>query len=245
MFKVTLHEVKEKNKPELDDEFAKDVSEFDTLDELKTDLRNHMLDSRQKALDDTYETALFDQVVAGLTCDIPQAMIEQQLETLLSNFNYRLASQGMNMDTYLAMTGGNLDEVKKDYFPIAEKQVKCSLAFDAIAKAENIEVSDEELEAEFAKMAEQYQMEVQQIKNAISANHVRRDLLSAKAADVIKENAVDGDPVQPVTIDISEGSESPAQTEEKAVGEVKKSRAPRKKKAEAASEETGEEKTEA
>ena len=231
VFKVTLHEVKEKMRPELDDEFAKDVSEFETLGEFRADIRRRMEESSQKSLDDAYENALLDQVIAGLTADVPQAMIDQQLETLVSNLSYRLASQGMNLDAYLSMTGGSVEDIRRDYLPIADRQVRCSLAFDAVAREEKLEISDEELDAEYTKMAEQYHMEASQIKKVVPERQMRGDLLSAKAANLIKDSAVEGDPPEPVKVDMDKAPAAEGSASEDKPGANKPEKKPRARKA--------------
>ena len=153
VFKVKLHEIKVRELPTVDDEFAKDVSEFDTLDALKADLEKKALERKTKAADEAVENALVQQIVDSIKGEIPEAMFENRLEQLTEDFAYRLQSQGLNLETYLKYTNSNIDEFKKSFRPQAESQVKFRLALEKIAALENITPSEEELEAEYAKLA--------------------------------------------------------------------------------------------
>ncbi|MDR1736386.1 MAG: trigger factor [Oscillospiraceae bacterium] len=189
VFKCTLHEVKESLKPDLDDEFAKDVSEFDTLDELRASIRARIMDTRARDAEHEYEDALIGQVVDGMEADIPEVMIENRLNEILGDLSYRLAGQRLDLKTYLAITGSSVEQLKEEHRPTAERQVKASLAFDAIAAAEKIEVSDEELQAEYSRLAELYNMDVDRIKSSLNEKEVRRDLSSLKASKLIIDTA--------------------------------------------------------
>ena len=190
VFKVKLHEIKVRELPMVDDEFAKDVSEFDTLDELKADLEKKALERKTKAADEAVENALVQQIVDSIKGEIPEAMYENRLEQLTEDFAYRLQSQGLNLETYLKYTNSNIDEFKKSFRPQAEGQVKFRLALEKIVELENITPSDEELEAEFAKLAEGYGVEVEKVKAVIPAEEISKDLAVGKAIDLVKENAV-------------------------------------------------------
>lgn len=190
VFKVKLHEIKVRELPTVDDEFAKDVSEFDTLDELKADLEKKALERKTKAADEAVENALVQQIVDSIKGEIPEAMYENRLEQLTEDFAYRLQSQGLNLETYLKYTNSNIDEFKKSFRPQAEGQVKFRLALEKIVELENITPSDEELEAEFAKLAEGYGVEVEKVKAVIPAEEISKDLAVGKAIDLVKENAV-------------------------------------------------------
>lgn len=190
VFKVKLHEIKVRELPTVDDEFAKDVSEFDTLDALKADLEKKALDRKTKAADEAVENALVQQIVDSIKGEIPEAMYENRLEQLTEDFAYRLQSQGLNLETYLKYTNSNIDEFKKSFRPQAEGQVKFRLALEKIVELENITPSDEELEAEFAKLAESYGVEVEKVKAVIPAEEISKDLAVGKAIDLVKENAV-------------------------------------------------------
>ena len=190
VFKVKLHEIKVRELPTVDDEFAKDVSEFDTLDALKADLEKKALERKTKAADEAVENALVQQVVDGIKGEIPEAMFENRLEQLTEDFAYRLQSQGLNLETYLKYTNSNIDEFKKSFRPQAESQVKFRLALEKIAELENITPSEEELEAEYAKLAESYGVEADKVKSVIPAEEISKDLAVGKAIDLVKENAV-------------------------------------------------------
>lgn len=190
VFKVKLHEIKVRELPTVDDEFAKDVSEFDTLDELKADLEKKALERKTKAADEAVENALVQQIVDSIKGEIPEAMYENRLEQLTEDYAYRLQSQGLSLDMYLKYTNSNIDEFKKSFRPQAEGQVKFRLALEKIVELENITPSDEELEAEFAKLAEGYGVEVEKVKAVIPAEEISKDVAVGKAIDLVKENAV-------------------------------------------------------
>ena len=190
VFKVKLHEIKVRELPTVYDEFAKDVSEFDTLDALKADLEKKALERKTKAADEAVENALVQQIVDSIKGEIPEAMFENRLEQLTEDFAYRLQSQGLNLETYLKYTNSNIDEFKKSFRPQAESQVKFRLALEKIAALENITPSEEELEAEYAKLAESYGVEADKVKSVIPAEEISKDLAVGKAIDLVKENAV-------------------------------------------------------
>lgn len=190
VFKVKLHEIKVRELPSIDDEFAKDVSEFDTLDALKEDLEKKALERKTKAADEAVENALVQQIVDSIKGEIPEAMFENRLNQSVEEFAYRLQSQGLNLETYLKYTNSNIDEFKKSFRPQAEGQVKFRLALEKIAELENITPSNEELEAEYAKLAESYGVEVEKVKSAIPSEEISKDLAVGKAIDLVKESAV-------------------------------------------------------
>lgn len=190
VFKVKLHEIKVKELPAVDDEFAKDVSEFDTLKELKADLKKKATERKKKAAEEATENALVQQIVDSIKGDIPEAMFENRLNQCVEDFAYRLQSQGLNLETYLKYTNSNIDEFKKSFRPQAEAQVKYRLALEKIVELENIKPDDKEIEAEYEKLAKDYGVEADKVKNAIPAEEVAKDLAVGKAIDLIKENAV-------------------------------------------------------
>ena len=190
VFKCKLHGVKESQKPELDDEFAKDVSEFDTLDELKADLRAKLAENAEKRAQAAFEEAVMDALVEGMTADIPDAMFEEQLDRVVEDFGYRLQMQGMNVEAYIQMTGQSPDEFRTQFRPQAERQVKVRLALEAVAKKEGIEIPAEEVEAEFARLAEQYKMPVERVRELIPTQSLATDLKVQKAVERIMETAV-------------------------------------------------------
>ena len=190
VFKVKLHEIKVKELPAVDDEFAKDVSEFDTLKELKADLKKKALDRKKKAADEAVENALVQQIVDSIKGDIPEAMFENRLEQCVEDFVYRLQSQGLNLETYLKYTNSNIDEFKKSFRPQAESQVKFRLALEKIVELENITPDEKDVEAEYEKLAKDYGVEADKVKNAIPAEELKKDIAVNKAIDLVKESAV-------------------------------------------------------
>ena len=190
VFKVKLHEIKIKELPTVDDEFAKDVSEFDTLKELKADIKKKALERKQKAADEAVENELVQQIVDGIKGEIPEAMVEKRLEQCVEDFAYRLQSQGLNLETYLKYTNSNIDEFKKSFRPQAEMQVKYRLALEKIVELENITPDEKDIEEQYKKMAEDYGVELEKVKSAIPASELSKDIAVGKAIDFIKENAV-------------------------------------------------------
>ena len=189
VFKVKVHEVKEKEVPTMDDEFAKDVSEFDTLKDLKADLKKKITEERQKDADRAFADTLMDQVAEGITADIPDAMVEAQCHQFLDNFKMQIAQQGIPYDQYLKLTGMDEAKLLEDAKEPALRQVKMDLAVAAIIKAENIEASDEDVEAEFQKLADQYSMDLEMVKKYLHADQVKDQIVSQKAVDIVVESA--------------------------------------------------------
>ena len=188
-FKVTLHEIKAKEMPVIDDEFAKDVSEFDTLDALKEDIKAKALERKTKTADEDVENQLIAAVVEGMKAEIPEAMIENRSNESVREFDYRLRSQGMDLDTYLKYTGTTVEEFKKTFRPQSEQQVKMRLALEKIVEVEALTASEEEVAAEYEKLATAYSMEAEQIKAAISEKDIIHDLAMNKAIDLVKSSA--------------------------------------------------------
>jgi len=215
VFKVKVNEVKAKEVPELDDEFAKDVSEFDTLKELKADLKKKITEERQLAADRAFEDALMDKVAEGITAEIPDAMIESQAQQFLDNFKMQIAQQGIPYDQYLKMTGMDESKLLADAKEPAERQVRMSLTVAALIKAENLEVSDEEVEAEYTKLAEQYGMDVEMVKKYLPAEQVKDQLLDQKAIAVVVENATEIKPEKKTTKKAAKKEEETVEGEEK------------------------------
>nr|WP_326185842.1 trigger factor [uncultured Oscillibacter sp.] len=233
VFKVKVHEVKEKQVPELDDEFAKDVSEFDTLKELKADLKKKIAEERQKDADRAFEDALMEQVAEGITADIPDAMVENQARQFLDNFKMQIAQQGIPYDQYMKMTGMDESKILADAKEPALRQVRMDLAVAAIIKAEGIEASDEDVEAEFQKLAEQYGMDVEMVKKYLQADQVKDQIVSQKAIAVVVDSATATKPEKKAAKKSTKKAEETAEGEEKA---ARKTTARKKstKKAEAA-----------
>ena len=189
-FKCKVHEVKETIKPELDDEFAKDVSEFDTLADLKKDISDRLTKTRQEEADRAFEDAVIAEAAKNMTCEIPACMIDEQVDRQMNQFAYQLQMQGMKMEDYAKMMGGNLDGLRQSLRPMAEQTVRTTLLLDAVAEAEKIEVLDAEVEEELQKMADQYQMELEKVKAAVDTATVTEELKTRKAAKFLADNAV-------------------------------------------------------
>ena len=189
-FKIKLHEIKSKELPEVDDEFVQDVSEKETLEEYKEELREtiekRLIDEAEKDLDNQVSEKLME-LAQG---EIPEAMYDNQVNEMIRDFDMRLRTQGMNMETYMSYMGMDLDALKNMYRDEAEKRVKLRLALEAIARKENIEVTDADLEAEFAELAEQYKMEIDKVKAAVPADQLSADIKVRKALELVKENTV-------------------------------------------------------
>ena len=190
VFKCKLHEIKTKELPEVNDEFVKDVSEFDTLDELKADLRKPMEEHRQQEADNAFETALLDQLAEGVKADIPQAMFENRIDDMVQDFGYRLQSQGLDLPTYLQYTGMEPQAFRDGFKDQADKQVKVRLALEKIAALESIEVTEDDMNAEYEKYAKMYDMDVDKVKAVLGEQDMKRDLAVGKALELVKENAV-------------------------------------------------------
>ena len=188
-FKVKLHEIQTRELPELDDEFAKDVSEFDTLAEYKDDVRKKLAEENEKAADTEVENQLIDAVIDNMKAEIPEVMFENRITESVREFEYRLQSQGLNLETYLQYTGMEMDAFRKTFEEQAHKQVKIRLALEKIVELENIVPTEDEINEEYAKLAENYSMDVEKVKALIPAADLSLDLAVNKAIDLIKENA--------------------------------------------------------
>ena len=189
-FKIVLHEIKTKELPEVDDEFVQDVSDKETLDEYKEELREtvgkRLVDEAEKDVDDK----IAEKLMALLEGEIPEAMYENQTNDMIKDFEMRLRSQGMDMDTYMRYMGMDVNALKGMYRTDAEKRVKLRLALETIAKKENIEVTEADLDEEYGKLAETYKMDVDKVKAAIAADSLTEDIRVQKALDLVKEAAV-------------------------------------------------------
>lgn len=189
VFKCKIHEIKKKEMPELDDEFVKDVSEFDTLDELKADIKKQISEKKEQEAKTDFENQLIEQVVENMECEIPECMFAHRTDEMIQDYSYRLQMQGIDLNTYLSYLGQDMDSFKESFRSGAENQVKASIALDAIVDAEKIEATEEEIEAEIEKLAQQYQMEAEQVKNAVPADQLASDIKTRKAVDLIVESA--------------------------------------------------------
>lgn len=194
VFKVQIHDIKKKELPELDDEFAKDISEFDTLDEYKEDIKTRLeeeLKSREKV---EQENAIVDRVMEISEIDIPNGMIESQIDDELRQFDFRMRNQGLDLEKYLQITGGKIEDMREQFRPIAEKRVRADLVLEAISIAEGIEVTEEDIDNELLKMAEQYNAEdvhafVADMKKG-STEFLKAGISNGKVIDYLKEMVV-------------------------------------------------------
>lgn len=188
-FKIKLHEVKYKELPTLDDDFAKDVSEYDTLDELKDSIRNNIKTNLDKQAEQKVENDLMDQVIANMKADIPDAMVDSRIDELVQDFEYRISQQGLKLADYLKYMGTNIEQFRAQFKEQADKQVKMRLAMEAIVAKEGITASDEEFEEEVKRIADAYKMEADKVKSIVDAAAVKADLAINKAIDFVKEKA--------------------------------------------------------
>lgn len=190
VFKIKLKSISKKVMPELDDDMVKDSTEFDTVDEYKADVKKKLEEANEKHADSEVEAKIFNKVIENMTAEIPQVMFDNRVNEMIGELEQRLAPQGISLDLYMQYTGQTIDTVKKAYAEQAEKQVKLRLALEKIAKLENIEVTEDELKAEFDKLAEAYKLDVDQIKQFIHDDDLKKDIAVGKAVDLIKDAAV-------------------------------------------------------
>ena len=188
-FKIKLHEVKYKELPNLDDDFAMDVSEYDTLEELKNSIRKGIEDNNEKMADQQVENDLIEMVVNNMTAEIPQAMYDERIEELVQDFQYRISQQGLKLEQYLQYMGMNMGQFKAQFAEQAEKQVKMRLAMEAIVAKEGITASDEEFDKEVQRIADAYKMEADKVRSIVNEEAVKADLAVNKAIDFVKEKA--------------------------------------------------------
>ena len=190
VFAVKLNKLSVKNVPAIDDELAKDASEFETLEELKADIREKKLADAQKNIDRTFENAVVEAVAANATVEVPNALVDVELDNQMNDFAYRLQMSGMSVEQYAKMMGGDLNTMRQAFKPMAEKQALSNLVITKVAEVEGITVSDEELEAEFAEMAKAYELEVEKIKEMVPAEEIKENLASRKTVKFLVDNAV-------------------------------------------------------
>lgn len=188
-FKIVLHEIKERQLPDFDEEFVKDVSDKETIDEYKEELKGEVAQRLQKESENDVENQITDKLVELLEGEVPQAMFTNEVNEMLREFDMRLRQQGMDLNTYMQYTGMNIETLAGGYREQAEKRVKLRLILEKIAEKEAIEVSDEDVENEYARLAEAYKMEVEQVKNAISHEDLAKDLSVEKAMQLVKDSA--------------------------------------------------------
>ena len=189
VFHVKVNSVKEQIRPELDDEFVKDVSEFDTMDELRADIRERFLKEKTDSIESTFKSAALEAALANVEADIPACMVDEELEYQMRQTAYQLQMSGMSMDQYAQIFGGEA-QMRQAMRPNAERQVKTQVMLAKIAEVEAIEISDEEIEAEYARLSDAYSMKVEEIKARMGAEDVKTDLLARKAGSLIADSAV-------------------------------------------------------
>lgn len=190
VFHVKLNKVTVTNVPAQDDEFAKDVSEFDTLEELKADIRNKAMEQAEKQANSAFEQAAVEKAAENTTVDMPKALVESELDTQMERFAYQLQMSGYSMEQYAKMMGGDVNTMRNAFRPTAEKQAKISVTLEKIVEVENITVSDEEIEAELQSLADQYKLELEKVKEMVPMEEITGSLTTRKAAKVITDSAV-------------------------------------------------------
>lgn len=191
VFKVKIHEINAKELPDADDEFAKDVSEFDTLAEMKEDIKKKLTEQNEKTATTEFENKLIDEVIANMEGEIPEEMYESRIDEMVRDFDYRLRSQGMDINVYLQYTGMDMDSFRLTFKEQAEKQVKIRLALEKVVELEKIEATDEDLEKEYQRIADSYNMELDKVKTMLPAADLMADVAVNKAVDLIKDSAVE------------------------------------------------------
>ncbi len=189
VFKIKLHEIKGKELPEFDDDFVKDTSEFDTVDEFKADIKTKLEKEAEEKADSEFEQKIFDKVIENMEAEVPDCMYESRAREMAQELQGRLSSQGISFDMYCQITGQKPDDIIKTFKTQAEPQVKLRLALEKIVELENITATDEEAEEEIKKIAENYKMEVDEVKKYIAAEDVKKDVCVGKAVDLIKNSA--------------------------------------------------------
>ena len=223
VFKCKLHELKAKELPELDDEFAKDVSEFETLDELRASIRTELETAKEQKAQSALEDNLLEQVCDSMDAEIPACMFEQRIDDMVRDFEYRLQSQGMNLKHYLSYTGSELADFRKSFEPQAKAQVKARLALEEIVKLENITPTEERIEAEYEKLAKNYGMTVEKIRPMLPEKDIKLNIAMDQALDVIRDSA------QVKEADDSQKAKKPAAKKADAEEKPKKPRTVKKK----------------
>ncbi len=190
MFKVKLNSIKEKEIPDFDDEFVKDVSEFDGINEYRDDIRKKLVQQNEIKNQDEIENQIIDKIVDKLEANIPEAMYKNKIKEMVRDFEYRLQSQGLDIKSYMKYTGMNEEKFNETFKPQAERQVKFRLALESIAKLEDFEVSENEFEDSYVNISKQYNMEMEKIKNIVTKDQLKKDILVEKSMNFIKDNLV-------------------------------------------------------
>ena len=189
VFKIVLHSIKFNELPALDDEFAKDVSEFDTLDEYKADVKAKIEKRYEKDAENAVEAQIIDALIAALEAEIPAPMFEAETENFVRDYDSRLRMQGLDLNTYFKYTGLTLESLREQFKPMAERQVKTRLALEKIAELENIDATEDEVNAEYENLSKAYNMPADEVKKYVEADAVKADLCVKKAVDLVKANA--------------------------------------------------------
>ncbi len=237
VFKIKLHKIMKKELPKYDDEFVKDVSEFDTIADYEKSLEEEIKARKEAAAQRAFESAVMDTLCDNVVAEIPEVMIEKEIDNQVNEFDYRLRSQGMSMDMYLQYLGMDIAALRDSYKEGAEKQVKLRLALEKVVELEKIDIPDEDVETELKTYADAYNMPLDKIKTLVSAEDVKADLACRKAMDLVKDSAVAGAKKKATK---AADAEEKTETAEKAEKPAKKTAT---KKASAAKSETAEKKT--
>ncbi len=190
VFHVKLNKLSVTNVPAIDDELAKDVSEFETLEELKADIRAKKLESMRKQIENAFEQSVVDKVAENATVDVPSALVDAELDTQMERFAYQLQMSGYSVEQYAKMMGGDLNTMRQAFKPMAEKQAKANVVLEKIAEVENITVTDEDVENEYAELAKSYELEVEKVKNLVPAAEINASLKTRKTVKLIVDAAV-------------------------------------------------------
>lgn len=190
VFKIVLHEIKRTELPELDDEFVKDVSEFDTVDEYKASISAKIADRKNNSADAEVENQLIDKLIENMTGEIPECMIESEIDRYVNDYDYRLKSQGASLEMYYQYTGSTEEKLRESFKAEAERQVKSRLALERVAKTEKIKAGKKEMEEEYKKIASGYNVDIDYVKKNIPEEGISEDIVMRKAIQVIKDNAV-------------------------------------------------------
>ncbi len=214
VFHVKLNKLTVTNLPELDDEFAKDVSEFDTLEELKADIRAKALEESEKQIQSAFEQNAVEKAAENTVVDMPKALVETELDSQMERFAYQLQMSGYSMEQYAQMMGGDVSTMRNAFRPAAEKQAKISVTLEKIVEVEGITVTDEEIEAEFQSLAEQYQLELEKVKEMVPMDELTGSLTSRKAIKIIADSAVAVAPKEPAEAEEPTAAEEPTEAEE-------------------------------
>ena len=225
VFKVKVNEVKETQAPEVDDEFAKDVSEFDTLEEFKKDLGEKLRQRRQDQADREFETAVVDALIEKLECEVPEAMVEYRADQMMNDYTARLQNSGIPVEDYLRIMGLTMEDLRAQSKTAAERAVKSALALEAVADAEKIEVTDEDVNAEIARLAQEYSLSEEKIRETVNVADVMKDLASQKALELVKSSVAGEKPAKKSTKKAAKAAEGEEQEPEQQAQDAEESKA--------------------